>query len=1584
MNMQHNQFNLQAFLATLSAQGIELWPQGDQLKCEAPEALLTPDLLATLKAHKAEILTFLTKFVETQPPTEGQRALWIEHQLAPQSVAYHVAFSLRIHSTVDVEALQLACQRLVNRHPALRTTFTTLEGAPFQRIYAYQPVAFQLIDASGWSPQRLAQIVLSTHQQHFDLEAGPLFRPTLFTNADGMAVLLCSMHHLIMDGWSSWILLDELAQLYGAALTGEYAVLPLLGASYLDYSAWQREFLQREGERLWNYWRQQLSGTLPVLNLPTDYTRPPMRSYQGNSYPIVLDQALTQRLRDLARTRQTTLYTLLLAAWQVLLYRYTGQEDILVGTPLSGRSRPEFADIVGYFTSPVVMRADLSGNPPFATFLRQIRQTVLGALEHQDYPFPLLVERLQQKRDPSIPILHQVSFALQQSQRTDALTQLQVDSHPNPTPMQWGGMCVSPYPVRQSEGQVDLFVELFEGTDTVAGYLCYDTALFELLTIERMAGHFQTLLQGILANPDQPLTQLPLLTEAERHQLLVEWASTSSATDDTCPEPAEGKCIHHLFEEQVVRTPDAVAVVMDAGSKLKVQGDRSYPETLNLEPETLTYAALNARANQLAHYLQSLGVGPEVLVGICVERSIEMIVGLLGILKAGGAYVPLDPTYPKERLAFMLQDSDASVLLTQTRLAESVPLTQAHVVGLNRDWTRIADQATSNPPTNVQSDNLAYMIYTSGSTGQPKGVLLEHHGLVNLAQAQICAFDVQPGNRVLQLASLNFDASISEIVMALCAGATLILASPDQLLPTAPLTHTLQTQAISHVTLVPSVLAFLDPITLPNLQTVIVAGEACPPDLAQRWRVGRHFYNAYGPTETTVCATIMACHDSTLPPNTLPIGRPIANIQLYILDPSLQPVPLGVPGELYVGGAGVARGYLNRPELTIERFIANPFGEGRLYKTGDLCRWLPDGNIEYLGRIDQQVKIRGFRIELGEIEAVLRQQSGVQEALVLAGEEQAGNKQLVAYVVAAGADEKTQNEHVSTWQSLYEESYSQPAAQRELSLNLTGWNSSYTGKPIAEEEMSEWVENTVAEIRSVQAKRVLEIGCGTGLLLARLAPDCEEYWGMDYSQQALAHVARLRDATPGLANVQLAQRMADDFTGLNEGSFDCVILNSVVQYFPSVEYLLRVLEGAVRRLKPGGKLYVGDVRSYPLLSAYHASVQHYQASADLPLAELQTRIQQHMQDEEELLIDPAFFHTLPHTLPAICAVDVHLKAGRFHNELTRFRYQVVLHIGAAEAPLHTEAAVHVSETAWPQIGSLAALQTRLQETDNTALLVRNLPNARVQAEMLTLAAFENAATPPMKTVGDLRHQLATQPAAIDPAAIQALAAALSYQVHLTYATNPGQFDAYFLPSATVHTPAWQLAQSPQLAAPLALNKPQPRKAWHTYTNNPLLGKLNRTLVPKLRSHLQSKLPEYMLPAAFVVLAAFPLTPNGKIDRKALPAPVNLRSSKDDTFVAPHTPTERTLADIWREVLGIEQISIHDNFFELGGHSLLATQVVSRLHQSFPIELALRSLFEQPTVAGLAARVDEQLYIKLAELSDEEALDLVNQMNTAYA
>ncbi len=909
------------------------------------------------------------------PLSYGQQALWLIQQQAPESPAYHIAIAAYVHSPVDVPVLRQCVQTLVERHPALRSTFSLQDDEPVQQVHPPHPDAFQHIDASGCNDVELREQVLAAHRRPFDLTHGPVFRVDLFTCRPDHHVLLIIGHHLVWDGRSYYRVFDELRTLYAALKAGQTATLPSPAYTYADYITWQARLLEAEGDRLSAYWHDRLGNDLPLLNLPTDHPRPPVQTYDGGAMEaFAFSQAFTQRLRALAKAEETTLFRTLMAAFQVLLYRYIGQAEFLVGMPTAGHIPQECHHVVGYYVNTLILRINLCGQPTFRSVLEQVYETTSEALQHQAYPFGWLVKQLQPQRNPSAPQLVQVVFNFPRlSPELAEFWMTPPEQGGSIRPIDGGGLALSPFGLLQQAGIFDLNLEMDEGRDGLLGAFKYNTSLFEASTIQRLVGHFETLLHGIVANPDQPIATLPLLTEPERQQVLVQWNATQSEYPSDTP-------IHQLVEAQAACTPDAVAIVF--------------------ENQALTYRALNCRANQLAHYLRAHGVGPETLVALCIKRSLEMVVGMLGILKAGGAYVPLDPAYPQDRLAFMLADMQASMVLTQERLVAELPPHHVQMLCLDRDWPRVETYPTHNPVHTATPGNLAYAIYTSGSTGQPKGVLIRHGGLLNLVFWHQRAFAITADDRATQLVSLSFDISVWEIWPYLAIGATLHLAPPELLAAPVGLRDWLVEQAIS-VGIVPTPVA--EPLVRQvwpantALRLLLTGGDKLQHGTLAGLPFG--YVNNYGPTENSVVST---AGDVEPECEGVPsIGRPIANVQSYILDRHVELIPQGWPGELWLSGESLARGYHGRAGLTAEKFIPNPFGAGRLYRTGDLVRYRPDGAIEFLGRIDNQVQIRGFRIELGEIEAVLSQHPEVRDAVVIVREDPSGDKRLVAYVVAS-------------------------------------------------------------------------------------------------------------------------------------------------------------------------------------------------------------------------------------------------------------------------------------------------------------------------------------------------------------------------------------------------------------------------------------------------------------------------------------------------------------------------------------------------------------------------------------------------------
>ncbi|WP_445249950.1 amino acid adenylation domain-containing protein [Microcoleus sp. OTE_8_concoct_300] len=1639
------------FLSYLRSLDINIFVEGEILRCNAPEGILTPELRAKISQKKAEIISFLKAANRTSsftpapivpmgrdgnlPLSFAQQRLWFLDQLVPNNPFYNVPAALRLTGSLNFSALQQTFNEIVRRHEALRTNLAVVSSQPVQRIAAAFHLPINVVDLRNLPKEsrqtEANRLTAEEAQRSFNLSNDLLLRVTLLQLDDAEYLLMLNMHHIVSDGWSIGVLIQELGALYTAFASEKPSPLPALSIQYADFAKWQREWLQGEVlETQLAYWRQQLNG-ISMLNLPADRPRPAIQSYRGKRQFLQLPKQLSEALETLSQREGVTLFMTMLAAFKTLLYHYAQQEDIVVGSPIANRNRSEIEALIGFFVNSLVLRTDLSGNPTFRELLNRVKEVALGAYAHQDLPFEKLVEELHPDRALNQNPLFQVAFALQNAPGNQlelpelTLSPQQLDVGTARFDLEFHLWERSPNSSGSNQSPSNkLWVDSSEG---ISGMVIYSADLFDEATITRLIGHFQTLLERIVTNPEQRIANLQYLSAQERYHLLVECNNTQA-------DYPQDLCIHQLFEMQADRTPDAVALVFGE--------------------ERVTYGELNLRSNKLARYLQKMGVGTEVLVGLCCGRSPDLILGMLGILKAGGAYLILDPSYPAERSSFMLKDAQLSVVLTQQQWVENLRSPNLQIVCLDTDWEMISQEIADNPTSAVTAENLVYAIYTSGSTGKPKGVEIEHGSLLNLVFWHQREFGVSAGDRATQIAAIGFDACGWEIWPYLAAGASIYFPEDDIRRDPEKLQNWLVSNAIT-ISFLPTPLAekvlLLDWPQTTALRILLTGGEKL-----QQHPLKSHPFklvNNYGPTENTVVTTsgyIPVTEQTDIAPT---IGRPIANTQIYILDKYLQPVAIGVVGELYIGGNGRARGYLNRPDLTAQSFIVNPFkpnsdiilndlfrnrqdacstkkfiscetgilpvldnnahptlcgtgilpvldndahptlcgtgkmpvldndahptlcGTGilpvldnsatsqfkpnsgeRIYKTGDLVRYRADRNLEFLGRIDEQVKIRGFRIELGEIETVLTQHPAVQQTVAIASEDGQGDKRLIAYIALnpeySVAREKNQimqlqDEQVLQWQMLYNETYNQPAVDSDPTFNIVGWNSSYTNQPIPAEQMRDWANNQAAQILALQPSRVLEIGCGTGLLLFQIASRCTQYCGTDFSPISLNYI-RQHLANQELTNVTLLQKMATDFEGVETAAFDAVILNSVVQYFPTIDYLVQVLEGAVKATAPGGFIFIGDVRSLPLLAAFHASVQLYQAEPSVSGEQLQQRVKMQIYQETELVIDPDLFGALKHHFPQIGGVEIQLIRGSYHNELTDFRYNAILHIASetdtAQSPAKGEfgASKWLDWSAENQNLTVTKVQQILLENQLDVLRIANVPNARLMAAVK--AAELLSVVDKFPTAGQLQKAVEkVEDLGVDPEAWYAWEVPYNVNISWSNSDSQGRYDVVFARGET--RDFVRETRSDNL------------RPWRSYANNPLQGKVARKLVPQLQAYLAEKLPEYMVPSAFVVLESLPVTANGKVDRVALPVPEPIKLEWAGGYVAPQTSIEEVLVKIWAEVLGIKRVGIRDNFFELGGHSLLATQLVSRVRDAFGVELPLRRVFEAPTIGELSKIVE---------------------------
>ncbi|MGW0285883.1 non-ribosomal peptide synthetase [Streptomyces sp. NPDC003236] len=1052
------------------------------------------------------------------PLSFAQQRLWFFDRLMPGNPFYNLAFAHRLTGPLDVPALERAFTEIVARHEALRTRFTDDGGAPRQVIDPPYAVTLDVADA-GRAEDPVAEahrLAAAEAREPFDLAKGRVLRVRLVRLAEADHVLLVTLHHIAGDGWSLGVLQSELSALYGAFGSGRPSPLPPLEIQYADYADWQRSHLSGEvlAERL-EHWRERLLGMPAVLELPADRPRPPMPSHTAGVVPFEVPAEVAHRLRAIGTERHATLFMVLLAAFDALLAGYTGGTDIVVGVPVAGRDQAELEDLVGFFVNNLVTRVDCSGDPTFGELVERVRAVSLDAFDHQDLPFERLVEELHPARDTSRNPLTQIGFQLLQEKHTGRALDLP-------------GLEAAPFGDHGATIHLDVEMCCWETSDGLSGELIYAADLFDHFTMERFARHFVALLERVGAGVR--LSELPLLTGEEARRQLVEWNGTGREFPDLT--------VVRLFEEQAARTPGAVAVSYGDGA--------------------LTYAELNARANRFARRLRAAGVGPEVVVGLCAERGLDLMVGMLAVLKAGGAYLPLDPEYPAERIAYMLEDARCPFVVVQRGL--DVGAGGAEVVHLDEEADRAWPAHDLAPGTHP--DGLAYVIYTSGSTGRPKGVEVPHRGVTSMIRFQSREFGLGPHSRVLQVASICFDASVSEIWITWISGGELVVA-PRHLLG-GELSALLAEREITQVALVPSVLATLSQTELPHLETILIGGEAATPAVVNRWSKGRRLFNVFGPTETTVNASFFRCAGDVTA--ALPIGRPVDNTRLYVLDALLRPVPVGVAGEIYVGGTNVARGYLGRPDLTASRFVADPFAAdgSRLYRTGDLARFLPDGNIEFLGRLDDQVKLRGFRVEPGEVEATLAEHPAVGQAAVTVREDGHGDHRMYAYVAPAeraraewaAGDPSAAAEHVAERQRFFDEAHREGGSGRPAN------------------------RTALDRIAPLRPDRLLEIGCGGGALLRALSPSCGQYVATDFSSSAIDLLRSAPDLAGG-TRPTLLHREATDFRGFRDRSFGAVVIDSVFRHCPSLAYADDVVGQALDALGDGGVLVVTDVPEKP-------------------------------------------------------------------------------------------------------------------------------------------------------------------------------------------------------------------------------------------------------------------------------------------------------------------------------------------------------------------------------------------------------------------
>ncbi|CDL81895.1 non-ribosomal peptide synthetase [Xenorhabdus szentirmaii] len=1516
-------------------QGITLFVADNRLQYETQNDTIPPELLSEWKEHKQELIEFLNyansaekantyqlqdiqrdEHASDYPLSFAQQRLWLIDQANGSSPQYNGTGDLRLRESINIEAFEAAVKSLLERHEALRTHFKVIGNEPRQVIAAAFELPMLYHDLSSLpeaeKERQLKHINKEEGRQVFNLSTDLMLRIRVIKLAAEDYAIIYTMHHIAYDGWSIPIFLSELLTLYRAYCQGEPNPLPPLKIQYADYAQWQRNWLQGEVlEKQLAYWQNQLAGIPPVHCFPLDNPRPEKQGFEGRVYPQQISQHLTQKIRELCTKHKVTLFMFLETAFAVLLSHYSDEKDIVVGMPIAGRRHRDIEPLIGFFVNSLVIRTDLSGQLTFSELLKQNRRTILDAYDHQDLPFEKLVETLSPERHLNHNPIFQIIFSVQNNQ-FDIIWE------------QENAVSGEEKPLLTT--RFDLEVLVYERGDELTILWIADTNLFNDATIDRLLDNYETLLTSIVetmgensVNVEPPAHALPFLVDAEKHTLLRELNGLQI-------QYPRGLCFHELFEKQVALTPEKNALVFGESS--------------------LSYRELNAQANQLAHYLMEQGIQPDTLVAICLPRSLQAVVVLLGILKAGGAYVPLDVSYPKERLRYMRENSGAELILTETSLVEKLPVSQQKVICLDTTdiQSKLKNLSTDNitdRPFSLTENHLAYVVYTSGSTGRPKGAMLEHKGWVNLAHAQADLYGADANSRVLQFASWSFDAAILEMAMTLAYGATLYLLSENQRRSPELLNDIVEKHQITHAILPPALLPHLAFNQWRSVSTLLLAGEAVPPYIAAQWSQERQLFNVYGPTEcTSIITSGLLTADKRVT-----IGKPLPNAVMRIMDSDGNLVPLGAVGELHIGGVQLGRGYRNAPELTEKQFIRDPFSAdpaARLYRTGDLVRWTPDGELEFIGRIDSQVKIRSYRIELGEIESVLAEQNILSSAAVIThgdGED----KKLIAYVCPSTdwlAKKATEfnADYMKGWTEIFDEQYRQrtnknPVAdQDDADSDFGGRVNSYTDKPIPLEQMEEWRAGTVQRINDLHPRRLLEIGCGTGLLLYRYAEQCESVLATDISAEVLArHQQTLQQR--GWSHVQLYQGDALNLGGGANDTFDTVVINSVVQYFPNVQYLDKVIAQLLPVVEAGGNILLGDIRNLDLLTAHMTALEQSRCNGQrIDAGTLANRVHRRLQQEEEFLLSPTYFTQLPTRYPEIDRVDILVKRGIGDNEMLRYRYEVILHKRD-----ETAAICHEQSVVWFNFNTIDKINSQLEAGTYDTFGVSGIPNARIKDDVEVAEGLRH--WPASQIISSLTND--------GSLTSEAMAQISAFESLLQYAEQCGYQCGV----------TWSQQQFDLLDVIFSRHELPPVQARHEYSqthlaNYPKISAIGGELPKLLEAALKKQLPEYMIPSLYIPMERMPLSLSNKIDKKALPVP-NDGDVHHQTYVAPRDEMEEKLCQLWQKHLKINQVGIYDNFFALGGHSLLAVKITTSIKNDLCNNFSMNNMFANPTIAQIA-------------------------------
>lgn len=1436
--------------------------------------------------------------------TESQTEIWTSCLIGGMEAncAYNESISLVLQGAFSLDAMSRALEDVVTRHEALRSTISA--DGENMCIHADANFLLHIDDLSKYEESAqntwLDRYATDDAEKPFNLKDGPLFRAAIFKLDECKHHVRLTAHHIVCDGWSFGIILEDLAALYSAHAQ---SIKPNMEAptGFADYVNYLTEFgASDEYKQTENYWVGQYKKPYSTIEIPIDFPRPPQRTYQSDRVDFLLDKTLVESLSSMGKAHNASLVTVLLTAFEAYMHRLSAQEDIVIGLAASGQLASGYPNLVGHCVHLLPIRSKPSGNVPYADYLRRRAGQIMDAYDHQQLTLGKLLQKIQVDRDssqiPLTPFVFNVDISMGEQLSFHGLTHELIF---NP---------------RRYEN-FEIFLNVTRAHGSLVLEWSYNTQLFKRSSIERMTREFEALLYSIANSPAQRLASLNILTSQTRTQL-EKWNETHIDFGDE-------QSFVELFERTAKQHPDRIAVTF---------GSRQ-----------LTYTELDTRSNQFAHALIQEGVCKGDKIGIVLKRSENLIVALLAVMKAGAIYLPFDPSHPIARVSSILDEVEATYLLTSHDYPgiHTKKVRECYVEDLLTNHSQLSME---KPSVTISRGDLIYILHTSGSTGKPKGAQITHGNIVNFLRSMAVSPGIEDSDKVLAITPISFDMAVV-LYLPLMLGGELVLADEETSKDGRLLFELIIEKRISWMIATPSTWEMILSIgwDKPLNLLAISAGEALSPKLAQQLlQRCSSLWNGYGPTETTVMVLMKKIVSHEL---SITLGKPLPNTQIYILDQYGNQVPPGHPGEIYIAGSNVGAGYYNQPELTRYHFISNPFSADPntlMYRTGDLGMFDEDGDIQYLGRIDNQVKIRGHRIELGEIEHALINQSGVKDAVVMAVEDHKGDKTLVAYLVPDADDASGWKDR---WEDLYElgikSEEDKPLEEQNLDIAII---SQYYNSGEIEEQGAEWTNEGLKRIKALKAKKIIELGTGGGHLLLAMGAEVEEYVATDYSEVAISKLNEKLALHPEKwQHVKAYTALADDFSGIAPNAYDLVFLHGVAQYFPSLRYLQKVIENATYALKDGGCIYIGDMQTEGAISMHFYLDQLDITNDNTTVEEFRQITELRIKKEEELSVDPGFFYQLPSVIPAISSVDVQIRGGNYLNEGTKCHYDIWLYVGSS-AP---KTAPNAVELYWSSTSSIQWIHSELQRHGRQVVSVKDIPNRRLSRDFELLQLINQANRD--VTIGELKQRMqSVGPSGINPSDLWTLGQQAGYTTHVRWATDgsDGNIEAVFIPFDLNALPE---PPSSELRSTAASNR-------HDEDIRQL--ELPEHQLKKWKKAVQAKLPEYMVPTRYIALNRFPLSVNGKIDRKRLPQPATITETPgSETHKTPSTATEKIIHNIWSRFLEIDEISVTQNFFELGGHSLIAVKIMLEIEKTTGSRLPISSLFEHSTIEKLARVID---------------------------